>query len=922
MIRKSITMALIVMALFLIPKIGSAVEEDNVIYVDLTATSGDDDGTSWEDAFLNIQDAVDSITDAASDNTYALWVADGTYTSDSATDNVLNMVDYVSVYGGFEGMTAETSKDDADPRKNLTTLDGEGESYHVVRGAEHVVLDGFIITGGYANGPGSFTQTGAGLVNRNNTDMTVSNCVFTNNRAVEDGGAIYALNSDMEITNCKFTMNVSENIGGAIAIYNDVEASEKTIDIINNQFMYNVSLAGGAISIFTEDFEEEEDEATTTVNVTNCTFNFNFGFWGGGSIVSDEPGSYLVVTNSILWNGLVATGDAEIEIVDGSTSETTYNDSDQTLTGTGNINSDPDFLNEPDFIDLAYGEGTTNTISVNDEDDYADNDIFVINNDGVPRRVIGKSGSDELTFEPAMDSVIAVDDPMLLINWGVYNYDILTDLRLHYGSPCVDTGDDTDAPTDDLYGRDRPERAGGDHDMGAHEQKIWYVTDFLNPCPTCDGISWATAFDDIQETLDDYAEAYDIVLVESGYYSVGTGLELKENVNLYSGILSSYTEYGALSFSYCARLTSTGPHIVIGESNVKMRGFNLSGNEASGEGDYDINGGGFFVKDKTGIVLKDVYIHDNDTDDYGAGGGLYSNNTDITIMDSSFLRNNVGSTGYGGGGIYAIGGEVIIASSVFRDNKIDGDAGGAIMSAHNQELIRMTVADCEFTSNESSSYGGSIYQIGFGIKVIDSDFSHTYNPTDDGSAIKCHSSSSYYSDEIIIDNCTFGANAEIWTSQCDVDISNSTIDDAYLSSADVTITESDFKELSLSGVDGTISDSTFVDTTGTGLSISNSSDIELDTCSFEGYTTALAIGGSTVVTTDSVFTDNETGVETSDSDLTMDGGEFYNASPGMNESVVSTCSVASTYTIDLTITLDQYTNDPDLDEINCIIPSP
>jgi hypothetical protein len=66
--------------------------EPTIWYVDTTAT-GDNTGKSWENAFTVIQDAAD----AASSNDW-IWVAGGTYTSDS-TAPVLTMKSGIEIYG-------------------------------------------------------------------------------------------------------------------------------------------------------------------------------------------------------------------------------------------------------------------------------------------------------------------------------------------------------------------------------------------------------------------------------------------------------------------------------------------------------------------------------------------------------------------------------------------------------------------------------------------------------------------------------------------------------------------------------------------------------------------------------------------------------------------------------------------------------
>ena len=144
--------AILGLSLFMIPHAGA----QGIVYVDGSA-AGLNDGTSWANAYTDLQDAL-----AASGN--EVWVATGTYTpttpnGDSAV--TFQLRDGLSVYGGFVG--GEATRGERDPATNVTVLSGDlngddgggtgvnarwynmGEnSYHVVM-ADGVtaLLDGF-----------------------------------------------------------------------------------------------------------------------------------------------------------------------------------------------------------------------------------------------------------------------------------------------------------------------------------------------------------------------------------------------------------------------------------------------------------------------------------------------------------------------------------------------------------------------------------------------------------------------------------------------------------------------------------------------------------------------------------------------------------------------------------------------------------
>jgi hypothetical protein len=138
------------------------------IYV-RAAASGANDGTSWTDAFTDLQAALAAAV--ASDE---IWVAAGTYRPTATTDRIASFAlkNGVGIYGGFAG--TETMRSQRNTAANVTILSGDlgtvgdatDNSYHVVTSDGTVtatgILDGFTITAGRADGPGDPTDRGAG----------------------------------------------------------------------------------------------------------------------------------------------------------------------------------------------------------------------------------------------------------------------------------------------------------------------------------------------------------------------------------------------------------------------------------------------------------------------------------------------------------------------------------------------------------------------------------------------------------------------------------------------------------------------------------------------------------------------------------------------------------------------------------------
>ena len=77
-------------------------------YVDVAATTGANNGTTWINAYLTLEDALENL------NCTEIWVAVGIYYPTSGADRNFSFVlrSGVSIYGGFAG--GETARDEFD----------------------------------------------------------------------------------------------------------------------------------------------------------------------------------------------------------------------------------------------------------------------------------------------------------------------------------------------------------------------------------------------------------------------------------------------------------------------------------------------------------------------------------------------------------------------------------------------------------------------------------------------------------------------------------------------------------------------------------------------------------------------------------------------------------------------------------------
>jgi predicted outer membrane repeat protein len=243
--------------------------------------------------------AADYLSKAYSNCVEWVWVAKGTY-KPAASDRSASFQpkEGVGVYGGFAG--SETSLSQRDWVANPTILSGDllgddgpyyasnaDNSYHVVNvgrqvGYASAILDGFIITGGNANGSNP-NNSGGGIYNYNEGPI-LANLKISNNYAKVNGGGMYDAVGVSTMTNITFTGNFAGQNGGGMYLAEDQP-------ILNNALFYNNQANNGAAMYLT---------GSAHPTLTNATFSNNTAFVHGSALYIDDT-SYPTLQNSILW---------------------------------------------------------------------------------------------------------------------------------------------------------------------------------------------------------------------------------------------------------------------------------------------------------------------------------------------------------------------------------------------------------------------------------------------------------------------------------------------------------------------------------------------------------------------------------------------------------------------------------------------
>jgi uncharacterized repeat protein (TIGR01451 family) len=288
--------------------------DPNIIFVDKYAT-GNNTGTSWTDAYKDLQNALYRAEHSTCEGVNTIYVAQGEYNPGSRVIDCFVLPEGVSVYGGFK--SGGCAFEYRNPNVYVTTLTGLIDSTThneiVVKMGDETLLSGFTIRDSSAS-PAGYGVYGTGV------DFTILNCSIENNLQyglytencnvtlkwcqVEDNGynGIHQIGNDNSILveNCQINNNhryglLIENsfsiIKNSVICRNGVSDSEyygiyisspsDIPQIYNNTVAYNYNAAIA--------YTDDDPNYVNTPDIQNCIIWYNNEQGDGEQFVGRKP---------------------------------------------------------------------------------------------------------------------------------------------------------------------------------------------------------------------------------------------------------------------------------------------------------------------------------------------------------------------------------------------------------------------------------------------------------------------------------------------------------------------------------------------------------------------------------------------------------------------------------------------------------
>ena len=488
---------------------------------------------------------------------------------------------------------------------------------------------------GKATGTGN-DRCGGVLFVKQTSKLTISNCNFTNNRSIGDGGAVYSLQSNIRISNSVFRTNKAS--GNAGAVYLKKSSCNLTSNIFNSNQSLNVMGFGGALYM-----------DTCTIRFVNSLISRNSARYGAGifmNVTSAEVNNNTIAENT----GAIMAG------------------------GLFCVSSNPSFTNCILYDNVASSFGSQVYLDPNSDPNFYYCDIKGgTASFGGPGAGTNYTG----TYLNNLDS-----NPAFVNN-------LTGDYKLMHSSPCINSGSTSIAglflPAEDLAGNSRLN--GSRIDMGAYEYKL-----VIN---SCGAITQNTIWD-----ADTVMVNCDITVDNNATLTINPGTVVKfmglykliingrilaigepnrkitfisaDTVNGWRGlrIINSSSDTSRIVYAnfYFGNLIQMPPVPLYDDYGGSVFIQNSPKVLISGcliEKGQAVGGGAIAIINSSPVIRKNTIAY-NKSLSSGNGGGIYTYNSNSLIYNN-IITNNTCSTG-NGGGVALISSNDILQNNIISNN--------------------------------------------------------------------------------------------------------------------------------------------------------------------------------------------------------------------------------------------------------------
>ncbi|MBN2591232.1 MAG: right-handed parallel beta-helix repeat-containing protein [Sedimentisphaerales bacterium] len=656
-----------------------------VLYVDDDA-NGIKNGTSWENAYTNLQDAIAGVQSVI--KPVEIRVAKGTYTPDLGTgftqgdrEATFQLINNISIVGGYAGLghtdpnardielyetilSGDLNNDDVE-NPNTNTLIHEqsraDNSFRVItcRSIQASTrIDGFTIRAGNAND--TSYQNGSGIYNYY-SDTTVRNCTFIENSA-SNGGGIYNYSCEPTITNCKFLDNMADNDGGGIYNY------RSNITLTNCTINGNITVGDGS-GIF---------NSSCNPTLTNCTFSSNTSQSDGGGIFNDYSDPEITdcsfSSNQALndGGGINNYNDSGPTITNCTFSENIANSS-----GAGIYNS---YLSSPQITSCSF----TGNYAHNGGGIYNyHNSDPTITNCAFSKNKADSSGAGTYNYSnsnPAITNCTYTENTSISYGGGIYNYHsrpAITNcsFNMNYankGGGLINNSNSNPTLVSCSFIENASRHGGGIYNYNNSKP---IITDCTFSKNTADSSGGGIYNDNSSPTLTN------CLLTRNTSENIAGGIYNYNNSNpeIINCMLSKNQ---AVNYAGGMYNLSSNPEIT-----------NCIFNENTSEND----GGGMY-NDESNPALISCTFRRNYAE--VSGGGMYNLSSNISSIEKCLFSSNIAE--YSGGAMYNDKCTTTLPYSIFIGNS--AQYGGGI---NNTENSNITILNCTFEGN-LSLYGDAV----------------------------------------------------------------------------------------------------------------------------------------------------------------------------------------------------------------------